>query len=303
MQNQPKSIDPEWTILKLLTWSTSYFKSHDIDSPRATAEILLAHILKLKRIDLYLRHDQPLISDELLQFKAFIKRRIKREPVAYIVGVKEFWSMDFAVTEDVLIPRPETECLVETSLSLLPEDSNSDPNNPPMRILELGTGSGAVILALASMETKHLFFASDLSIKAVLLAKQNAKHHGLDKTVNFFCADWFTPLKAVRHQFDMIISNPPYIPTHVVSQLQPEIYKYEPISALDGNEDGLRCFRHIINNAHVYLNRQGSLVLEIGHDQKNEAQKIAEKCGNYKNIVFTKDYSGYHRVVQMQKKE
>lgn len=303
MQNQPKSIDPEWTILKLLKWTTSYFKSHDIDSPRATAEILLAHILKLKRIDLYLRHDQPLISDELLNFKAFIKRRIKREPVAYIVGVKEFWSMDFAVTEDVLIPRPETECLVETSLGLLQEDSNSDPNNPPMRILELGTGSGAVILALASTETKHLFFASDLSIKAVLLAKQNAKHHGLDKTVNFFCADWFTPLKVVRHQFDMIISNPPYIPTQVVSQLQPEIYKYEPISALDGNEDGLHCFRHIINNAHVYLNLQGSLVLEIGHDQKNEVQNIAEKCGNYKNIVFTKDYSGYHRVVQMQKKE
>ena len=303
MQNQPKSIDSEWTILKLLKWTTSYFKSHDIDSPRATAEILLAHILKLKRIDLYLRHDQPLISDELLQFKAFIKRRIKREPVAYIVGVKEFWSMDFAVTEDVLIPRPETECLVETSLGLLPEDSNSDPNNPPMRILEIGTGSGAVILALASMETKHLFFASDLSIKAVLLAKQNAKHHGLDKTVNFFCADWFSPLKVVSHQFDMIISNPPYIPTQVVSQLQPEIYKHEPISALDGNQDGLRCLRLIINNAHVYLNRQGSLVLEIGHDQKNEVQKIAEKCENYKNIVFTKDYSGYHRVVQMQKKE
>ena len=303
MQNQPKSIDPEWTILKLLKWTTSYFKSRDIDSPRATAEILLAHILKLKRIDLYLRYDQPLSSNELLQFKALIKRRIKREPVAYIVGVKEFWSMDFAVTEDVLIPRPETECLVETSLGLLPEDSNSDPNNPPMRILELGTGSGAVILALASMGTKHLFFASDRSVKAVVLAKQNAKRHGLDSNVNFFCADWFTPLKVVRHQFDMIISNPPYIPTRVISQLQPEIYKYEPISALDGDEDGLRCLRHIINNAHVYLNRQGSLVLEIGHDQKNEAQKIIEKCGNYKNIVFTKDYSGYHRVVQMQKKD
>jgi len=303
MQNQPKSIDPEWTILKLLKWTTSYFKSPDIDSPRATAEILLAHILKLKRIDLYLRYDQPLSSNELLQFKALIKRRIKREPVAYIVGVKEFWSMDFAVTEDVLIPRPETECLVETSLGLLPEDSNSDPNNPPMRILELGTGSGAVILALASMGTKHLFFASDRSVKAVVLAKQNAKRHGLDSNVNFFCADWFTPLKVVRHQFDMIISNPPYIPTRVISQLQPEIYKYEPIPALDGDEDGLRCLIHIINNAHIYLNRQGSLVLEIGHDQKNEAQKIIEKCGNYKNIVFTKDYSGYHRVVQMQKKD
>ena len=303
MQNQPKSIDPEWTILKLLKWTTSYFKSHDIDSPRATAEILLAHILKLKRIDLYLRYDQPLISNELLQFKVLIKRRIKREPVAYIVGVKEFWSMDFAVTEDVLIPRPETECLVEASLGLLPENSNFDPNNPPMRILELGTGSGAVILALASTVKNHLFFASDRSVKAALLAKKNAKHHGLDKTVNFFCADWFTSLKVVRDQFDMIISNPPYIPTQVVGQLQPEIFKYEPISALDGNEDGLSCFRLIINNAHFYLNRKGSLVLEIGHDQKNEVRKIAEKCGNYKNIVFSKDYSGYYRVVQMQKKD
>jgi release factor glutamine methyltransferase len=101
----------------------------------------------------------------------------------------------------------------------------------------------------------------------------------------------------------MIISNPPYIPTRVISQLQPEIYKYEPISALDGDEDGLRCLRHIINNAHIYLNRQGSLVLEISHDQKNEAQKIIEKCGNYENVVFIKDYSGYHRVVQMQKKD
>jgi len=211
--------------------------------------------------------------------------------------------MDFAVTEDVLIPRPETECLVEASLGLLPEDSNSDPNKPPMRILELGTGSGAVTLALASMGPKHLFFASDRSVKAVVLAKQNAKHHGLDRTVNFFCADWFTPLKVVRHQFDMIISNPPYIPTRVISRLQPEIYKYEPIASLDGNEDGLRCLRHIINNAHIYLNSQGSLLLEIGHDQKNEVQKIAEKCGNYKNAVFTKDYSGYHRVVRMQKKD
>jgi len=111
MQNQSKSKDPEWTIIKLLKWTTSYFKSHDIDSPRATAEILLAHVLKLKRIDLYLRYDQPLSINELSKFKPLIKRRIEREPVAYIVGVKEFWSMDFSVTKDVLIPRPETAWL------------------------------------------------------------------------------------------------------------------------------------------------------------------------------------------------
>ncbi|MGD8771007.1 MAG: peptide chain release factor N(5)-glutamine methyltransferase, partial [Desulfobacterales bacterium] len=126
MQNQPKSRDPEWTIIKLLKWTTSYFKSHDIDSPRSTAEILLAHVLKLKRIDLYLRYDQPLSLNELSKFKVLIKRRIEREPVAYILGVKEFWSMDFAITKDVLIPRPETECLVEAALSLLPEDNSYD---------------------------------------------------------------------------------------------------------------------------------------------------------------------------------
>ena len=300
MQNQQKSQDPEWTILKLLQWTTSYFKSHDIDTPRATAEILLSHALKLKRIDLYLRYDQPLCSNELSQFKVLIKRRIKKEPVAYILGVKEFWSMDFAVNQDVLVPRPETECLVETALDLLPGDSSSDPILEPKQILELGTGSGAVILALASMRPRHKFFASDRSMKAALLAKQNASRHGLDTTVNLFCADWFKSVKSDKGRFDMIISNPPYIPTRVIGHLQPEIYKYEPVSAIDGDEDGLCCLKHIIEKAHLYLNRHGNLLLEIGHDQKNEVQKIIDSCSMYKNIVFSKDYSGYDRIVQMQ---
>jgi len=226
MQNQPKPRDPEWTIIKLLKWTTSYFKSHDIDSPRSTAEILLAHVLKLKRIDLYLQYDKPLYIDELSKFKVLIKRRIEREPVAYITGVKEFWSMDFAVTKDVLIPRPETECLVEAALSLLPDDKSPDVKRMPKSILELGTGSGAVILAIASMWPKYIYFASDHSVKAVKLARQNSKLHGLDTAVNFFCADWLMPLKSEMQPFDMIISNPPYVPTMVIGRLQPEIYKY-----------------------------------------------------------------------------
>jgi release factor glutamine methyltransferase len=302
MQNQPKSRDPEWTIIKLLKWTTSYFKSHDIDSPRSTAEILLAHVLKLKRIDLYLRYDQPLSLNELSKFKVLIKRRIEREPVAYILGVKEFWSMDFAVTKDVLIPRPETECLVEAALSLLPEDNSNDVKPAPKSILELGTGSGAVILAIASMRSKHTYFASDRSVEAVSLAGQNSKQHGLDTTVSFFCADWFMPLTGGRKRFDMIISNPPYVSTREIERLQPEIYKYEPVSALDGDKDGLFCLRHIINTAHHYLNRNGSLLLEIGHDQKNDVRSIIDQCGNYEHVVFTKDYSGYDRVVRMKKK-
>ncbi len=302
MQNQQKPRASEWTILKLLEWATPYFKSHDIDSPRATAEILLAQVLKIERIDLYLRYDQPVLSEELSQFKVLIKRRISREPVAYIVGVKEFWSMDFAVTKDVLIPRPETEHLVAAALSLLPEDSSSGSNPGPQRIFEPGTGSGAIILALAATRTNNLFFASDRSIRAVALARQNATHHGLEKRVDFFCADWFTSLKDGSPRFDMIVSNPPYIPSRSLRVLQPEIYNFEPISALDGDKDGLGSLRHIINHAHFYLNRRGSLLLEIGHDQKNDVQKIIDSCRNYENIIFTKDYSGYDRVVQMTKK-
>ncbi len=329
MQSHSQISAPEWTILKLLKWSTSYFQSHNIDSPRAAAEILLAHTLKLKRIDLYLRYDQPLCSNELAVFKSLIQRRLTKEPVAYIVGVKEFYSMDIGVTSDVLIPRPETEHLVEAAIALLPDNSGSDLNFEKKRILELGTGSGAAVLALASQRPEHIYFALDRSIKAVETAKRNARHHNLDSKIYFFACDWFAPLRdhirlfqpfnlsttrpfdhpttrpldhSTTRPFDMIISNPPYIQTLAISRLQPEIYKYEPVMALDGGEDGLCCLRHIIGNAHDYLKPGGSLLLEIGYDQKDEVRKIIDSSGNYEQVVFIKDYSGNYRVVQMKKK-
>lgn len=302
MQNRPTPTDPEWTIIKLLKWTTSYFESRNIDDPRIDAETLLAHALKLQRIDLYLQYDQPLSSHELSRFKGFIKRRVNREPVAYIVGRKEFWSMDFMVTQDVLIPRPETEFLVEAAINLLPQDSASHPILTPKCILEPGTGSGAVVLAIASMRPCHLFFASDRITGAVKLARQNARHHGFENKVSFICADWFEPFKDRRPVFDMIVSNPPYVQSGVIEKLQPEIVKYEPISALDGSEDGLSCIRHIINQAHLYLQEKGHLLLEIGHDQRNDVQKIVDRCSKYENVEYTKDYRGFDRVVQMRKK-
>lgn len=303
MQNQSKTLsktgEPQWTILKLLKWTTSYFNSHDIDNPRAAAEILLAHILKVNRIDLYLRYDQPLYSSELSNFKVLIKRRINREPIAYIVGSKEFWGMELFITKDVLIPRPETECLVETILSFLPEKTDGTPK----RVLELGTGSGAVILALAAQRTKHLFFASDRIVKAVELAQKNARHHGLDGSINFFSGDWFAPFDNDINPFDIIVSNPPYIPTQVIGRLQPEIFMYEPVMALDGGEDGLQSINHIIRFAHLYLSKTGYMFLEIGHDQKSGVEKIIDSCNQFKEVVFKKDYSGYYRIVQMRKKE
>jgi release factor glutamine methyltransferase len=298
MRNQAVPKDPEWSILKLLNWATSYFKSHDIDSPRATAEILLAHTLKLKRIDLYIHYDKPLDSHELSDFKALMKRRINREPVAYIVGHKEFWSMDLAVTKDVLIPRPDTECIVESALNLLPENSGA----VPWRIFEPGTGSGAIILALASERPGHLFFASDRSIKAIELAKKNANRHDLNGSVNFFAGDWFSSLSHNAQPFGIIISNPPYIPTLDIDRLQPEIYSYEPIPALDGGKDGLGPLRHIICSAHACLKEEGYLLLEIGYDQTDTVQKIIDECGWYTDVMFIKDYAGHNRVVRMMKK-
>lgn len=295
MQNPSQRSKSQWTIQDLVHWATSYFKSHEIDSPRATAEILLAHALKCRRIDLYLRYDQPLVRNELAQFKQLIKRRLKREPVAYITGVKEFWALELRVTKDVLIPRPETECLVETALGLLPEDGIS-------QLLELGTGSGAVILALASERPRIICLASDLSPRAVELARQNAKRLGLANKITFFCGRWLAPLDPSRCAFDLIVSNPPYIPAKVIGKLQPEIYAYEPLLALDGEEDGLESFRQLIRCAHLYLKPKGVLLLEIGHDQKEAIQKLAADCGHYEEVVFIRDYGGYDRVAQLRKK-
>ena len=302
MQNQSKILsktrESQWTILKLLKWTTSYFKSHDIDNPRAAAEILLAHALKLNRIDLYLRYDQPLYSPELSKFKLLIKRRINREPVAYIVGSKEFWGIELFVTKDALIPRPETEFLVETALSFLPEKTDGSSK----RVLELGTGSGAVIIALAFQRPKHLYFASDCAEEIVELAKKNAKNHGLEGSINFFSGDWFVPLNKDIQPFDILISNPPYIPHQVIGQLQPEIFMHEPVIALDGGKDGLQSIKHIIHSAPLFLSKNGYVFLEIGHDQKNAVEKIINSCGQFDEVVFTKDYSGYYRFVQMRKK-
>ena len=298
MHNQIKPGRPDWTIIRLLQWAATYFETHHIDSPRATAEILLAHALAVKRIDLYLNYDQPLNTEELNRFKAMIIRRIKREPVAYILGRKEFWSLDLKVTQHVLIPRPETECVVERALASLSADLDAGSK----RILELGTGCGAIILALASENDRHSYFGTDISSAAVQMARRNAMHHNLAANIRFMVADWFAPFCARTGLFDLIISNPPYIKTGDLKRLQPEIQSYEPLAALDGSEDGLRCLRHIIQWAHLYLKPGGALILEMGHDQKDALQLIIDPCGQYDDVEFYKDYSGYDRIAAMRKK-
>jgi len=281
-----------WTILDLLKWTTDYFSRHAIDSPRATAEILLAHTLAVNRIDLYLKYDQPLNPTELKQFKALIKRRTAREPVAYIVGTKEFWGFDFAVAPGTLIPRPETECLVESALAAI----DAAVPRKPLHILELGTGSGAVVTALAKERPGQCFYASDRSHQTLAVARRNAAANGLEEGIHFFAGDWFAPVARARIRLDVIVSNPPYINSAVIPTLQPEIHKFEPRSALDGGPDGLDCIRGIIQQAPDYLHPGGCLLLETGHDQHAAIQSFVNQLPAYDRVDFGKDYSGYDRI-------
>jgi len=297
-QNDLQTDEASWTILKLLSWTSDYFASHGIEHSRADAEILLAYTLGLQRIDLYVQYDKPLTPHELARFRGIIQRRIRREPVAYITGEKEFWSLGLKVTPDVLIPRPETEFLVETALAVLSEDTGAGAR----KILELGTGSGAAILALATERPGDILYASDQSGKALSIARENADRHGISKRIFFFCGDWFTPLNREADGFNLIISNPPYIRQGDIPNLQPEIFRFEPHAALDGGPSGIDSLTFIITAAPSYLLPNGHLLLEIGHDQRILLEKVIEKTGCYREAAFLKDYSGHDRVLKIRKK-
>lgn len=282
-----------WTILKILNWATAYFKTHHIDQPRSDAEILLSHALGIGRVDLYVQYDRPLEPGELSTFRKLIKRRLGREPVAYIVGHKGFWTLDLAVTPDVLVPRPETELIVEAALGVIP----SETLEGPLRVLDLGTGSGALVLALASERPGHLFFGVDSSREALGVAWKNAKKYGLEKAVAFFQGQWFDALPAEGLPFDVIVSNPPYIRRDELDGLPAEISRYEPMQALDGGPDGMDCIRLIIEKAPLYLKPQGWLFMEIGCDQGTAVQGMLEEAMAFEEIRVTKDHSGLDRVL------
>ncbi|MCK5696068.1 MAG: peptide chain release factor N(5)-glutamine methyltransferase [Desulfobacula sp.] len=302
----PKSND--WTIIKILAWTESYFKDHSIDSSRLTAEMLLAYCLGIKRLDLYLQHDRPLQKNELSNLKALIKRRIQNEPTAYIIGEKGFFDSDFKVASGVLIPRPDTETIVEEALKVL---GACKENVKPKTIFELGTGSGAIIISLAKVAPDHLYFASDVSVTSLAIAKKNAEII-LSKTMKdkivFFAGDWFSSLKKspefdpiFDQKFDLIISNPPYIPSKDIQTLQSEIRLFEPLLALDGGRDGLDSFRFILDDAHHYLVPGGTILLEMGFDQKEGIQNISKQYPEYQFIEFIKDLAEHNRVALIKK--
>jgi release factor glutamine methyltransferase len=284
----------------LLQWATNTLADHQIENPRLNAELLLAHSLNLSREGLYLHLHRELKEGEKGPLEKLIQRRISGEPLQYILGRQEFWSINFKVDPRVLIPRPETELLVEQSLRILSE--RTFEQNPS--VLEIGTGSGAIAIALAK-EVTHIFLvATDISREALVLARENAKSAGVQERIQFVSADLLSPFQISKGTkvFDLILSNPPYIVRSEIGSLAKEVRDYEPVIALDGGKDGLEFYRGLISQAPSSLREGGWLLLEVGQGQ---AQRVAEQILESESFLrpqILPDLAGIERVVKAQRK-
>jgi release factor glutamine methyltransferase len=286
-----------WTILKLLHWTTDYFQKNKVVEPRTSAEVLLAHLLSEDRLFLYLNYDRPMEAEELATFRTFVKRRLEGEPNQYITGMQEFWSLPFRVNPDVLIPRPETEVLLETVLEFLGSPETE------VRVLDLGTGSGAIAVALAREFDLIKIVATDSSMAAVKLAQENASLNQVESKIHFVCADMFSAFSSVSRKFAVVATNPPYVSHTEFSELPREIRDYEPRHALNGGPDGLAAIKHIIKEAPAVLSQGGALIMEIGGDQTESVSALVRDSQRYARYQIIKDYSGLDRVLLAVKKE
>jgi len=262
--------DVEWTVRKVLDWTRGHFEKQEIDAPRLTAELLLAHLLKITRVKLYVDLDRPMQKGELAEYKALIQRRLAHEPTQYLMGTREFYGRPFAVDARVLIPRNETELLVEVVLRALPKDA-------PSRVLDLCTGSGCIALSIAAERPQASVWATDLEPGALEVAKANAEALGLGARVTFMQGDLFAAVP-VGPTFDLIVSNPPYVKTSELATLQKEVRR-EPRTALDGGVDGLDLIRRLAAEALPRLKPGGLLALEIGEDQGPATAELLTRAG------------------------
>lgn len=289
------------TVLELLLWSTNYLEDYQIENPRLNAELLLARSLNLSREGLYRNLQDQRQEGEKAALERLIQRRISGEPLQYILEHQEFWSIDFKVDTRVFIPRPETELLVEQSLLILSEPQFEKRTS----VLEIGTGSGAIVIALAKERKDTFLVATDISKDALILAKENAKSAGVQHQVQFVNGDLFGPFRGLTKKgpFDLILSNPPYINRYEILTLAKEVRDYEPLQALDGGEDGLEFYRRIISQVHFYLGRGGWLLLEVGQGQSLVVSKLIAEEGHFLKAECVPDLSGIERVVKAQRKE
>lgn len=277
-----------WAVLRLLQWTEQYFREKGIAEPRLDAQVLLADLLGLDRVGLYLNFDRPLTAAELAEFRGRVARRARHEPVQYIVGKAEFWSLIFRVTPEVLIPRAETELLVEEALRRAPA---------AVTVLDVGTGSGALAVALSRELAPAAVSAIDLSPEALAIAEENARVHGLGARIAFRQAD-LADLPA--GPFDLIVANPPYIPAGEIAGLMPEVRDFEPHLALNGGADGLDAYRLLARQAPVRLAPGGWLLVEVGAGQANAVRELFLQHALVE-VFVREDYAGIPRVVGGQR--
>lgn len=287
-----------WSVIEVLDWTTKYFIKKGISSPRLDAEILLSEILKCSRLEIYLNYNKPLTENELASYHQLVKRRSFYEPIAYIIGRKEFYGYDFIVNPSVLIPRPETELLVEEIIKKL----KALDEKKFYTIVDVGTGSGNIATALAKNLNSYIY-AIDIAGEILDIASRNAENIGVKDKISFLKGNLLDPLKELNlaDKIDVIVSNPPYIPTNEINNLLPDIKNYEPLVALDGGIRGT-CFQiPLIKESLTYLKKGGYLYLELGVHQYNILKEICHELKGYSYVKAIKDYAGIERILEAQK--
>jgi release factor glutamine methyltransferase len=294
--SEPRRSDAErdrvWTALDLLRWTTGYLAGRGIESARLDAECLLAHALGVERLRLYIDFDKPVNGPERDAFRALVRRRAdERVPVAQLVGHKEFWSMSLRVTREVLAPRPETETLVAAALDLLPQPTS------PARVLDVGTGSGAVALAIARERPQAVITATDLSQEALKIAQQNAEELGMAGRIRFLGGRLFEPVEG--EAFDLVVSNPPYLAQSARAALAPEL-AHEPEEALFAGPDGLAVLQPLVAQAGTVLSRGAGFAVEIDPGQAGAVRAMCERAG-LAGIRLRRDLAGQVRVVSARR--
>ncbi|MGB0679864.1 MAG: peptide chain release factor N(5)-glutamine methyltransferase [Polyangiales bacterium] len=289
MSAAPQAHAARWTVRRVLTWTAAHFGERGLDSPRLDAELLIATALGTDRVGVYLELDRPLQTDELAKIRALVQRRRQHEPVAYILGHKEFFGRDFLVSPAVLIPRPDTEVLVERVLAAYDADSHC-------RLLDLCTGSGILALTLAAERPHWQVLACDISPEALTIAAQNAAQLGLTERITWHQGDLFAALPEAA-RFDIIVCNPPYIAHAALATLPADVAAHEPHLALDGGADGLDFYHRLTAEAPARLGSGGRLWFEIGYDQGEAVMALLEEAG-FVDVALYKDYAGRARVVQ-----
>jgi release factor glutamine methyltransferase len=288
----------KWTIKKLLDWVTDFFTQKAVDSPRLSAELLISHVLGLKRIELYTNFDMPVSKPQLDRLHQLIKRAAQNEPVAYLIGRCEFYSLEFKVTRDCLIPRPETELLVERAIEFLRQRPGKQ------LVCDLCTGSGCIAVAIAKNVTDTELYATDISDAALQVALQNAQKHSVAERIKFLHGDLFEPLipQMDKCRFDLVVCNPPYVTSSEYETLERNVKDYEPANALLGGKDGLDMYRKICERAEQFLKPGSSLMLEIGYAQGKSVTALLEQTKLFTDVVIEKDLQNNDRIIIAHRK-